>query len=123
MLVGCESDVIGMDVSPDARTLATIEHNGLAVLRRGMSRAPAIAAFALARIEQRSPAESLEQIRSRHGTDVSPAEAGHSSSAVNLVLGWSDFAPGRHIVKRFHNAAFPSKSSRALAGTSSARFP
>ena len=37
----------------------------------GMSRSPAIAAFALARIENRTPAQSLEMIQSRHGTDVS----------------------------------------------------
>jgi hypothetical protein len=39
----------------------------------GMSRSPAIAAFALARTNGQTPAQSLEQVRGRHGTDISPA--------------------------------------------------
>lgn len=38
----------------------------------GMSRSPAIAACALARVEQTDPATSLEAIRTRLATDVSP---------------------------------------------------
>ena len=37
----------------------------------GMSRSPAIAACALARIEGQSPTECLQRIQSLHGTDVS----------------------------------------------------
>lgn len=37
----------------------------------GMSRAPAVAACALAHISGKSPAECLQSIRTHHGTDVS----------------------------------------------------
>jgi protein-tyrosine phosphatase len=39
----------------------------------GMSRSPAIAACALARLEQKEPATSLEAIRTRLATDISPS--------------------------------------------------
>ena len=38
----------------------------------GMSRSPAVAACAIARIEKRTPLDALDQIRNHIGTDISP---------------------------------------------------
>ena len=70
----------GSDNSPDTLRFAvkTVEHllasnvRTLLCCSAGMSRSPAIAAFALARINGQTPTESLEQVRRHRGTDVSP---------------------------------------------------
>ncbi|MEX2139469.1 MAG: dual specificity protein phosphatase [Pirellulales bacterium] len=71
----------GSGNSPDVLRLAvkTVEHllaakvPTLLCCSGGMSRSPAIAAFAIARSSGQSPAQSLEHVRGWHGTDVSPA--------------------------------------------------
>jgi protein-tyrosine phosphatase len=70
----------GSGNSPETLRFAvkTVEHflaskvPALLCCSGGMSRSPVIAAMALARITGQTPADSLEQIRRHHGTDVSP---------------------------------------------------
>ena len=70
----------GSDNSLDTLRLAvtTLQHllttkvPTLLCCSAGMSRSPAVAACALARINGRAPTESLAQIQSRLGTDISP---------------------------------------------------
>jgi protein-tyrosine phosphatase len=70
----------GSENSPELLRFAvkTVEHflasnvRTLLCCSAGMSRSPAIAAFAIARTGRQTPAESLAQIRRHRGTDVSP---------------------------------------------------
>lgn len=70
----------GSNNSPDSLRLAVATVQQLLVANTptllccsaGMSRSPAIAACAIARIHTQTPTESLAYIQSRHGTDISP---------------------------------------------------
>jgi protein-tyrosine phosphatase len=69
--VGNESEIIGLAV----RTVATLLKSQVPTLvccGAGMSRSPAIAAAALAVVQQEAPEECLKRVVAQHRSDISP---------------------------------------------------